>query len=162
MKTSDFAIELAKECKKENISVVCETCGYCDKNSFLKLAKECDKVYFDVKLLDEQEFKKWTGGDLQVVLTNLELLQEEKVSVVIRCPIIGGVNDNEEHYKKVGELAKRYSVVERIELLPYNDLCVSKYEKINQKFEYEIYLPNNLLEAKNIIKYISKKEVIIW
>jgi len=158
---ADFATELAKECKRENISVIMETSGYCSGEKFLKLAKECKKVYFDIKLLTEKEFKKWTKGDMQVVLSNLSLLEKNKVATVIRCPIIGGVNDKVSHYKRIGGLIKDLLVVQRVDLLPYNDLCVSKYQRINKEFNYDFYVPNNLEQAKTIIESISNKEVVI-
>ena len=159
---ADFATELANACIKENVPVVIETSGYSNSEAFLKLAKKCSKVYFDIKLLDKAEFTKWTGGDLKIVLNNLELLQKENIKVVIRCPIIGGVNDTESHYRAIGELAKSFSVIQRVELLPYNELCPSKYEKLNMELEYDFYLPNNLVQAKEIIASTCKKEVILW
>jgi pyruvate formate lyase activating enzyme len=158
---ADFATELAKVCLEQGISVFIETSGYCEQDKFIKLAKQCSKIYFDIKILDELEFEKWTGGNIQTVLSNLELLEKEGIKTVIRCPIIGGVNDNESHYKSIAELVKDFTVVERVDLLPYNYLCVSKYEKINKSFNYDLYIPNNLEQAKKIIQDISKKDVEI-
>lgn len=158
---SDFAINVANECKKENISIIIETSGYCESQKFLKLARLCTKVYFDIKLLNAEDFKKWTDGEMQVVLQNLSWLEKEGIPTVIRCPIIGGVNDSEEHYTSIGELVKELLVVQRVDLLPYNDLCISKYQRINEKFDYDFYLPNNLEQAKKIIEGISGKEVVI-
>lgn len=158
---SDFARELASECNKENIPVIIETCGYCDGEKFLKLAKQCKKVYFDIKLLVEEEFEKWTEGNMQVVLSNLNLLEKNGIPTVIRCPIIGGVNDIESHYNSIGNTVKDLLVVKKVELLPYNDLCPSKYQRLEKEFKYDFYVPNNLEQAKKIIENISGKEVVI-
>lgn len=150
---ADFASKLLLKCKNAGINSVVETSGYCLKDDFATLIENADTVYFDIKLLDKNEFKKYTGGRLEVVLSTLDYLCTTDKNIVLRCPIIGGVNDNEEHFRLLIRLINGHKNIAEVHLLPYHDLMKNKYEKCGLNYDEKFYVPTKevMEKAKNAI-----------
>ncbi|MBQ2733091.1 MAG: glycyl-radical enzyme activating protein, partial [Clostridia bacterium] len=100
---ADFVTALMDRLEAENISVMIETCGYADGETFVKIAKKAKRVYFDVKLTDSAEHERYTGKDNRIILENLERAVAV-TEAVIRVPLIPGVNMKGEFYRAFGEL----------------------------------------------------------
>lgn len=149
----DFAAKLLFKCKNAGINSVVETSGYCTQNDFALLIKYADTVYFDIKLLNEEKFKEYTGGRLDVVINNLDYLRSVNKNTVLRCPIIGGVNDDERHFYAIIDLVKNRKNIAEIHLLPYHELLKSKYERCGMKYDEKFYVPTKevMEKAKNTL-----------
>jgi len=88
-----------------------------------------DLFLVDFKATDPDAHKRLTGADNTLVLENLKKLHDEGLNVLIRCPIVLGQNDTQEHFKKIAELTCEYSNFMGAELLPYHRLGVSKINR---------------------------------
>lgn len=136
---AEFITELAYRLKKEGINLTLETCGVCPEDKFAELVKNMDTVLFDIKLLDGEKFRQYTGGELGTVLRNL------KAAAVcpdlhIRVPLIPGVNMDEGFYRELGRLADSMPV-SAIELLPYHRLGENKYRQLGREAWYTELAP---------------------
>ena len=80
--------------------------------------------------------KKYTGGDMAAILDNLFALDGAGVPIVLRLPVIPGINDREEHFKKVAETAKRLRSFAGAELMPYHSFWLSKCERFGIAAKY--------------------------
>ncbi|MBO7310981.1 MAG: glycyl-radical enzyme activating protein, partial [Clostridia bacterium] len=155
--------ELTKRCKEEGYSVCIETSGFTSKEKILKVAKNTDLFLFDYKLTDPDMHKKFVGADNSIILESLSALDKAGASIVLRCPIIPGVNDNTEHFKKIAELASAYKSILRVELMPYHPLGISKAERIGAECEYnesEFLDKNIALSYADTIQQLTDKKVI--
>ena len=124
-----FSLSLAEAAANEGISVCLETSGAGEKEDLLKIAKYCDMALFDIKETDAARLKEYTGGDMAAILDNLFALDGAGVPIVLRLPVIPGINDREEHFKKVAETAKRLRSFAGAELMPYHSFWLSKCER---------------------------------
>ena len=145
---ADFALKLLLKCKNAGINSVVETSGYCSESDFATLIKCADTVYFDIKLLDKNEFKNYTGGRLEVVLNALDYLCSTDKNIVLRCPVIGGVNDNEEYFNSLIRLINEHKNIAEIHLLPYHDLMKNKYKKCGLNYDKKFCVPTEEVMKK--------------
>lgn len=116
----DFLYELLQKCKLKGYSVCIETSGFTEKDKILKAAEYTDYFLYDCKETDCKRHKKYIGCDMNCILNNLDELNKVGANIVLRCPVVPGVNDREEHFRKVAELAERYENVLRVEVEPYH------------------------------------------
>lgn len=129
----EFALELLRLAKKNGITTAAETCGAVSGEVMKKAAALCDTFLFDVKLTNEADHVKYTGASRRAILENLRYLDSVSADIVLRCPMIPGVNTNEAHYEEIGKLAESLSSVREVNIMPYHDLGISKYRKLSEK-----------------------------
>ena len=115
----DFAAEILRLCKERGIGTCVETAGDVSQKAFLKVIADTDLFLYDYKLDTQEQMDRYTGGSLKRIRENLELLAGHGKKVVLRCPIIPGINDTREHLKAIAELADRLSIADT-ELMPYH------------------------------------------
>ena len=124
----EFLLECLKLCKKMGIHTCIDTSGV--GTNYEEILKYTDLVIWDVKALDQQNYKKITGQNIEKSLEFLEYCQKQKKEMWIRQVIIPGINDNEEYILKLKKFIKPLKNIKKIELLPYHLLGVSKYEEL--------------------------------
>ena len=112
--------------KKEDIHICLETSGYAPTEKFLEIKDYIDLFLYDYKITNEKEHIKYTGVSNELILHNLSVLDKNGALVVLRCPIIPTINDNEEHLLQIGKLADKYDSIKEINLMPYHTLGNSK------------------------------------
>ena len=103
----EFAVELARSLRREKIHVALETCGFASPEVFDALTAEVDLIYFDVKILDSERSRRWTGVDSAPILANLRRLCASGRPFVVRTPLIPGVNDSPAERAAVERLVRR-------------------------------------------------------
>ncbi len=121
----DFCLALLRAAKEEGISTCLDTCGQVSWEKLEALLPFTDIFHYDFKHYDPQKLKRWTGADAALVEGNLQKLLSRGCRVILRCPIIPGVNDTPEHFAAID----RFSADSRIlatEQLPYHSIGVSK------------------------------------
>lgn len=89
-----FVIKLLKKCKKEGIHTACETSAFTTTSDFKELLKNVDLLIMDLKHYDTDMHKKYTGVPLEPILQNLDIAIDKNVNMLLRIPIIPGVNDS--------------------------------------------------------------------
>ena len=124
----DFLLECLKLCKKMGINTCLDTAGSCIY--YEDILKYVDLVLFDVKGLDNDGYKKMTGQDISNSLKFLDYCQSINKKMWIRQVIVPGINDNIEYIKKLKKFIEPLKNIEKVELLPYHLLGVSKYKQL--------------------------------
>ena len=77
----DFVEEFCSGCREEGLSVAVETCGAVPFDSFRRILPFVDLILYDVKAIDPQLHKAWTGSSNELILSNLERLRESGMRV---------------------------------------------------------------------------------
>ena len=136
---SEKASEILAACQQEQIHTCIETSGFGTKKAIDTIVPFVDLVLFDYKVTDEQDHLTYVGVKNKQILDNLAYLNKLNQPVILRCPIIPTVNDNEKHFEAIDKLLTTYPNLLRAELLPYHNFGMSKaknigYDKI-QTFE---------------------------
>ena len=88
-----------------------------------------DLWLFDLKILDEQKHKHYTGVSNQLILENLRRLSKKTKKIEIRIPLIPGVNDNIEEMAEMAGLIRSLSLSE-VNILPFHRLGLEKYRRL--------------------------------
>ncbi len=121
-----FSLALLKEAKRRGLHACIETCGYVARDVLEAFIPYVDLFLWDMKESDSERHKSFTGVPNERILDNLRFLNEKGASVVLRCPIIPGYNDREEHLLSIGALAEELDCVTHVEVEPYHPLGSSK------------------------------------
>lgn len=127
---SEFCCELLKLLKEKKINVIIESAFNVPQENVEKVIKYADTFYVDLKLVDSEKHKKYTGKNNKLILKNLERFCKETY-VIVRVPLIPSVNDDIENLQQTVKLAKKFGA-KGVELLKYNPLGVSKYDTLGK------------------------------
>ena len=158
----DFTYELLKAAKSEGVHTCIETCGYADAEKYKKIAKYVDIFLYDFKETDPERHRKYTGVSNAKILENLSMLDKMGAKTVLRCPIIPTINDREEHFRAIGELASSLKNVLEINVEPYHPLGAGKSERLGKDYPLrELTFPEEetVEEWMNKIRAHTKTEV---
>jgi len=115
------------------------------------------RILYDIKHMDPKKHKELTGVDNKIILENIKKINGLNIPIVIRFPLIPGINDSEENLYKLAYLIKNLDNVIEVDILPYHNLGLLKYEALNREYCLsDLKRPNvedirrikNLLEIK--------------
>ena len=148
MAQPEFALEIAQKAKANGLHVCIETCGFCGMEDMLKIAPYVDLFLYDYKLTDPAQHQKYTGVTNELILKNLKALDALGKKIILRCPMIPGINMNDGHIEGIVSLVKNLKQVIEIDLEPYHPLGISKSEQIGKTpaFDKTEFLSKEALE----------------
>ena len=129
----EFTLELLKLCRQNGIHTAMETCGFASEKTIRDIAPYTDLFLFDWKETNPEKHKEFTGADNSVILRNLEILQSLNAHIILRCPIIPGCNDTDEHFRGIAEIADRFSMIEHVEIEPCHAIGEGKYLSLGKQ-----------------------------
>lgn len=136
MMQSDFLIELLDACGREGIHRAVDTTGLSKTETLLEVAKRTDLFLYDLKMMDPERHKKFTGVTNEKILENLHILAAAGANINIRIPLIRGVNTDEDNIRQSAEfVASLPGEKKLVSLLPYHDIAIHKYGKLGQEYE---------------------------
>lgn len=138
---SEFLLEMLERLSSMHRAI--ETSGYCRSDVFSEIVGRTDYIMMDLKVMDSDTHLKYTGVRNELILENLEVLKSSGKPFRIRIPVIPGVNDSEENFRRTAEALRDAENLEIVELLPYHVTAGAKYEMID-----EIYSPEFDTSAK--------------
>lgn len=130
-----------------NIHKLLDTCGYCDKQVFADLAQRFDAFYYDIKIVDEDVHRQYTGVSNKKIITNLQLLMDMRADVTLRMPMIPEITDTEKNLSDAAQLIGEVCPPGTpIHLLPYNSLAEGKYSIYGMEYPlHSSYKQNHLV-----------------
>jgi pyruvate formate lyase activating enzyme len=129
-----FARELLRRSHNANIDTAIETCGDIQWGHFAEILPDLDLILYDLKHMDPDLHKQWTGVPNQRILDNLRHLSKTGVPIIIRLPLIPEFNLDED---AMGEMAGFISGLENIRevnLLPFHQLGKDKYQRLSRDY----------------------------
>lgn len=130
---ADFVLEVIE--RLDNLHVLLDTSGYGPEQAFRRLVQHCDQVYYDLKLIDPQAHRYYTGVDNHLIISNLRLLSELSTPFVIRVPLVPGVTDTDQNLGAIAQAVRGLPGLLRVDLLPYNQAAGAKYESAGMAFQ---------------------------
>lgn len=138
-----FVRAFFRELRSRDVHTALDTCGLASGDALAGVLEFADHVLFDVKFVDEELHRQFTGHPNALILQNLEVVAEavrrDGLKLWIRTPLIPRATATGANLEAIGTLiADRYAdVVERWELCAFNRACVGKYRSLGQPWEYE-------------------------
>lgn len=130
----EFSKALLRAAKKDKIHTAMETCGYAPFDLYADILDDVDLFLYDYKETDPAMHKKFTGVDNALILKNLFAVDGHGKPVILRCPIIPGLNDRDDHFAGIAAAANRLKNIVEIEVLPYHPLGESKSTRLGKKY----------------------------
>lgn len=113
-----------------------ETSGHAPEEEFLRVLPHVELVLFDIKHMDTDVHRQYTGAGNERILQNLTHLKQSKVPFIARIPLIPGFNDNTVNLTLTAQCLSDAPSLVRVELLPYNENAGAKYGMLSKQFPF--------------------------
>ncbi len=140
----EFTKALLEAARKEGLHTCLDTSGFAKFAKYQELLKLVDLFLYDIKETDEKNHKKFTGVPLDLIQQNLFELDHAGALIILRCPVIPGLNERDEHFANIAKIANKLNNVQEINIQPYHPLGKSKNEYIGKKYELqELIFPDD-------------------
>lgn len=131
-----FSAAMMRAAHERGIHTALETCGCCDWQSLWSIAAETDLVLYDVKHTDGPTHRRLTGVDNDVILENLRRLSRQGSQIILRMPLIPGINDQRQNLLATARLAAEVRA-RQIHLLPFHQLGEGKWHALARTYVCE-------------------------
>lgn len=128
-----FALALAQGARERGIHVCLDTCGQAPQERYAAILPYVDLFLYDYKATDSAEHKRLTGVGSDLILGNLAFLLGQGAQVILRCPLVPGVNDSDAHLAGIAALAARYPRLAGVEIMAYHDFGAHKAVRVGQR-----------------------------
>jgi pyruvate formate lyase activating enzyme len=125
-----FLVLLLNSCALRGFHTVVDTAGYASPEVLFRVAGLTDLFLYDLKSVDEEIHRRFTGVSGSLIRGNLERLASWGKKVVIRMPIVPGVNDSHANIEEAGRFIASLGNVVMVQLLPYHTIGVDKYDRL--------------------------------
>lgn len=153
----DFARDLLKACKAKGWHTAMETTGYAAVSALEEVLPWLDLVLLDIKQIDEEKHRQYTGVSNQRILSNAEFICRSGVQVIVRVPVIPGFNDDEKDIESIAAFAKNLGSVREVDLLPYHRLGENKYTYLGYEYRMKGVEPPSKEKIDGLKKIIEAK-----
>ena len=132
-----FLLALLQACKRAELHTALDTCGLASWQTLDTVRQYVDLFLYDLKLLDDVLHRQFTGMSNETILANLRALSEKGHTIVLRIPIIPGVNDNELTLSQIAEFAATLPHLAGVNLLPYHPTASDKYHRLGRVYQLQ-------------------------
>ena len=134
---ADYLLEALKECGKRYYHRVVDTTAFANQKIFLEIAKHTELFLIDLKVMDAQLHKEFTGVSNTKILENVTELSKTDCDIIFRIPLIRGVNTSQENIDKtalyINSLEGKRT---KVNLLPYHNIAENKHSKLGEATKF--------------------------
>ena len=128
-----FLMELLDACGEQGLHRTVDTSGHADTPTLLETASHTDLFLYDLKHMDPEKHSRYTGVSNDKIIANLKQLSLQGARIIIRLPVVPGINADEENIDRTGALAASLPGVIGINILPYHCAAEAKYRNLGLK-----------------------------
>ncbi|MEN6577612.1 MAG: glycyl-radical enzyme activating protein [Phycisphaerales bacterium] len=128
---ADFLVALIDTCRAEGIHTAVDTTCYADREVVRRVAEVTDLFLCDVKHMNSELHRRFTGIPNDSVLENIRMLAEADKRIFIRVPIIPGFNSDRTNITQTAQFVQSLKTVRRVDILPYNRGGLEKAVRLN-------------------------------
>lgn len=131
---AEFVTQLFARLKREGVHTALDTSGAGDLRKAPALLEVTDLVLLDLKFPTEEGYRQHCRGSLGQTEAFAALVAEKQVPLWVRHVVAPGLNDTLEDMAAVKSWAQRQPTLEKIEWLPFHNLCLEKYQQLGVPF----------------------------
>lgn len=131
---AEFVTQLFARLKREGVHTALDTSGAGDLGKAPALLEVTDLVLLDLKFPTEEGYRQYCRGSLGQTEAFAALVAEKQVPLWVRHVVAPGLNDTLEDMAAVKSWAQRQPTLEKIEWLPFHNLCLEKYQQLGVPF----------------------------
>jgi len=132
MMQATFAEALLAAAKQAGLHCCVETCGFCDWRNLEHILPLVDLFLYDLKETDPARHVEYTGARTDRIVENLRALHNAGARVLVRLPIVPGLNDRSDHFEGIAKLARELPRLLGVEIMPYHRLGTSKLRRFGR------------------------------
>ena len=136
-----FLLDLLSACRNRTLHTTVDTSGFAPWPILDEIRRLVDLFLYDLKLMDNTRHFQWTGVSNTDILSNLRQLSEVGSRILIRLPLIPGINDDGENLRQTGEFLASLPHVPPVELVPYHNMAEAKYAGLGRGYGMEEICP---------------------
>ncbi|BBB47006.1 glycyl-radical enzyme activating protein [Pelolinea submarina] len=129
----EFLEQLLSRIRPWTNSIAVETCGNVPFENIEKALPYVDLYLYDLKIMDEEKFRDVCGGNLSIVISNLENLVSLHKNVIPRIPLIPTFTDDVENIDRIAQLSLKLGL-KQVHLLPFHQMGSGKYENMGMPY----------------------------
>ncbi len=129
-----FAVEILQACRERGIHTCVETSGFAPQRKYQEILPLVDLFLFDYKATETAAHQNLISVPNQRIRSNLDFLYHQGAAIILRCPLIPGVNDTPEHLAGIANISQEYPNLEGIEIMAYHDLGRDKGLRLGQEY----------------------------
>jgi pyruvate formate lyase activating enzyme len=127
----DFTYALLAEARRHGIHTAVETAANFPWERVAAILPVVDLVMMDIKHLDSAKHRAATGVPNERILANARRLGAQPQPLIVRTPVIPGVNDTVEEIAAIADFVAQLPGLAYYELLPYHPMATSKYRSLD-------------------------------
>jgi len=151
----EFARAILARCKEEGLHTAIETAANMPWERLAGFLAVTDLVMMDIKLLDAEQHRACTGVSNERILENARRLGEQDVPLIVRTPVIPGVNDDEVTISAIAAFVAELPNLIYYELLPFHPMARGKYDSLDMAYRaQELVSPSK--EAMDALAEIAQ------
>jgi glycyl-radical enzyme activating protein len=129
----DFSAALLEAARATGLHSAVETCGFAPQDRLERILPHVGLFLYDIKEMEPARHAEFTGVSNDRILANLRFLHDAGAAVLVRLPIIPGLNDRDDHFRAVAALAAELPRLQGFEVMPYHALGTSKLRRFGQE-----------------------------
>ena len=152
----DFLLGLLDACGKLDIHRTVDTTGYADARLLLRVADRTELFLYDLKHMDSEKHRRYTGVPNEQILSNLESLAKQGANINIRIPIIPGINSDDENIDRTGAFVSSLPGAYDINILAYHSAAEGKYRNLGLEYPLSKILSPSKHKLEAVAKRLEK------
>lgn len=127
---AEALICLLERCGDLGIHRAVDTTGLAPAKVLLDVARHTELFLYDLKHMDSDRHREYTGVPNELILKNLQQLAASGAAFRIRIPLLAGINDSDENIGATAKFAAGLTGLQGIDILPYHHFASAKYTKL--------------------------------
>ena len=118
------------------------------------MLQKTELVYFDLKVMDSEKHRKFTGVDNAKILEHARILMHADTPHIFRVPFIRDVNTDAENLHALANFLSEAETPPEVEFLLYNKMAGAKYPLVGMEYPWQFEQPqeDDIERAKEILK----------
>ncbi len=160
----DFICRILKACRDKGIHTCLESTFYAERETAIAAAEYADLLISDIKHMDSSIHRKYTGRGNEIILANLKYLSDLGHDMILRIPVIPGINDDMENISRTADfinenIGARLRVLQLLSFMRMGEeKCRSldrRYEMDDLEFDRETFQKR----VEEIAKYFNERGI---
>ena len=152
----DFLVEVLEACGNRHVHRAVDTSGFAKTEALLRVAAHTDLFLYDLKMMDADKHKLYTGVDNRLILENLTVLAHSGAAIQIRLPLIGGINDDDDSMGRTAAFVAGLGGEKKlVSLLPFHDVARGKDVKLGQERDLSGFGEPNPVTLDRVVRIFA-------
>lgn len=151
----EFLTAVLQACGQEGYHRAVDTCGFVASETLLQAAKHTDLFLYDLKHMDPDKHRLYTGADNTVILENLVLLAGSGAKINIRFPFMPGLNSDEANVRALAAFVAGLDGITQVNILPYHTVAKGKHERWSMDYRLPQLLPPDEQQTRRAAEIIE-------